>query len=48
MFELQESCGFKTSGERTQVYQLQEQCGKVCLAGTGEFPLAGRLHQIYS
>jgi hypothetical protein len=44
-FIQQESCGFKTSGERTQVYQLvDEQHDNVCLAGTGEFPLAGRLY----
>ncbi|KAL8610918.1 hypothetical protein ACOMHN_042536 [Nucella lapillus] len=36
-----ESCGFKTRGERTQVYRLNEHHGKVCLAGTAEMSLAG-------
>ncbi|XP_071080067.1 serine--tRNA ligase, mitochondrial-like [Haliotis cracherodii] len=37
-----ESCGFKTSGERTQVYKLDpSKHGDVCLAGTSEMPLAG-------
>jgi seryl-tRNA synthetase len=41
--EIIEGCGFKTSGERTQVYRLDRDVhnGNVCLAGTGEFPLAG-------
>ncbi|XP_076464341.1 serine--tRNA ligase-like [Babylonia areolata] len=36
-----ESCGFKTRGERTQVYHLSEEHGQVCLAGTAEMSLAG-------
>ena len=40
----QESCGFKTSGEVTQVYKLDPSYhGDVCLAGTSEMPLAGNL-----
>ncbi|XP_063426933.1 serine--tRNA ligase, mitochondrial-like [Mytilus trossulus] len=34
-----EGCGFKTTGEKTQVYKLNDQ--DLCLAGTGEMPLAG-------
>ncbi|XP_041352393.1 serine--tRNA ligase, mitochondrial-like [Gigantopelta aegis] len=37
-----ESCGFNTTGERTQVYRLDpDNHGDVCLAGTSEMPLAG-------
>lgn len=37
-----ESCGFKTTGEVTQVYRLDRSYhGDVCLAGTSEMPLAG-------
>lgn len=37
-----ESCGFKTTGDVTQVYKLDPSChGDVCLAGTSEMPLAG-------
>ena len=39
---LQEACGFKTSGKRSQVYRLDSKIhGDVCLAATGEFPIAG-------
>ena len=39
---LQEACGFKTTGERTQVYRLDpDKHDDVCLAGTSEMPLAG-------
>ena len=38
----QESCGFKTHGERTQVYRLMENHGNVCLAGTSEMSLGGK------
>ncbi len=46
MFSIsQESCGFPTKGERSQVYQLDygEEFGRYCLAGTSEMPLAGLL-----
>lgn len=36
-----ESCGFKTQGERTQVYRLNNSHGMACLAGTAEMSLAG-------
>jgi len=40
---LQEACGFKTSGKRSQVYRLDSKAhGDVCLAATGEFPIAGK------
>jgi len=40
---LQEACGFKTSGKRSQVYWLDREVhGDVCLAATGEFPIAGQ------
>ena len=43
---LQESCGFKTTGEVTQVYRLDRSYhGDVCLAGTSEMPLAGNVLQ---
>ncbi|ELT87686.1 hypothetical protein CAPTEDRAFT_223331 [Capitella teleta] len=35
-----EGCGFQVQGERTQVYRSQDD-PSVCLAGTGEMPLAG-------
>ena len=39
---LQEACGFKTTGDVTQVYRLDpSHHGDVCLAGTSEMPLAG-------
>ncbi|KAK2145396.1 hypothetical protein LSH36_685g01023 [Paralvinella palmiformis] len=39
--EIIERCGFKTTGERNQVYRLEpNKYGHVCLAGTGEMPLA--------
>ena len=39
---LQERCGFKTTGDRTQVYKLDpHRHGEVALAGTGEMPIAG-------
>lgn len=37
-----EACGFKTSGKRSQVYRLDHKVDDdVCLAATGEFPIAG-------
>lgn len=37
-----EACGFKTLGKRSQVYRLDCSVhGDVCLAATGEFPIAG-------
>ena len=41
----QESCGFSTKGERTQVYKLDylNEYGKFCLSGTSEMSLAGLL-----
>lgn len=37
-----EGCGFKTTGDVTQVYRLDPSChGDVCLAGTSEMPIAG-------
>ena len=45
---LQEGCGFKTDEERTQVYKLDPaKHGDVCLAGTGEMPLAGMSHFMF-
>jgi len=39
---LQEACGFKTSGKRSQVYRLDHRVhDDVCVAATGEFPIAG-------
>ncbi|KAK9731111.1 tRNA synthetase class II core domain (G, H, P, S and T) [Popillia japonica] len=39
-----ESCGLNTRGDRTQVYQLDEQHGHdLCLSGTSEMALAGFL-----
>lgn len=44
LWHLQEGCGFKTTGERTQVFRLnRHKHGNVCLAGTGEIPLAGKI-----
>jgi seryl-tRNA synthetase len=36
---LQEGCGFKTTGDKTQVYRLDSE--NLCLAGTAEMSLAG-------
>ncbi|XP_013412289.1 serine--tRNA ligase, mitochondrial [Lingula anatina] len=37
-----EACGFKTTGDRTQVYTLdQEKHGQICLSGTAEMALGG-------
>ncbi|GJQ69381.1 Aats-ser [Trypoxylus dichotomus] len=42
--EIIESCGLNTRGERTQVYQLDENHGTdFCLSGTSEMALAGFL-----
>ena len=38
---LQEGCGFEAFGARNQVYHLYSQGQRMCLAGTGEMPLAG-------
>ena len=39
---LQEGCGFKTTGDVTQVYTLDSTRHKpLCLAGTAEMSLAG-------
>jgi seryl-tRNA synthetase len=38
--EIIEACGFKTTGERTQVYRLDSRHGNLCLAGTAEMSLA--------
>ncbi|KAL3872692.1 hypothetical protein ACJMK2_035901 [Sinanodonta woodiana] len=40
--DIVEGCGFKTTGETTQVYRLcPETYGQICLVGTAEMPLAG-------
>jgi len=42
VYLMKEACGFKTSGKRSQVYRLDRAAhGDVCLAATGEFPIAG-------
>lgn len=40
--EIIEGCGFKTSGERTQVYKIETNSdGLLCLSGTSEMALGG-------
>ncbi len=38
---LKEGCGFFTQGRRSQIYKLAKRHGHICLAGTGEIPIAG-------
>lgn len=42
-FENQEACGFRTTGDRNQVYKLEanHHDNPLCLAGTSEMSLAG-------
>lgn len=42
---LQEGCGFKTTGDKTQVYRLDSD--NLCLAGTAEMSLAGIKVNLY-
>ncbi|CAI9723059.1 serine--tRNA ligase, mitochondrial-like [Octopus vulgaris] len=48
--EIIEGCGFKTTGERTQVYKLDaKRHGSACLSGTSEMALAGYFqNQVFS
>lgn len=43
LIENQEACGFKTTGDRNQVYKLESNRhdNPLCLAGTAEISLAG-------
>ena len=42
---MQESCGFPTKGDRSQVYKIDHmnEYGRYCMAGTSEMSLAGFL-----